>query len=158
MTEDGENSSFSNSQNDDHDFPTELSREPLAEKNVQTNFVSNGLLLPPSNHVAFEALAPCTSVPHVNEQKPWRGGSPSRDSNVLGRALPFTPRSPSKKCYGAPELLTSLRNSKADGKKKSLDELRRVTKFPMVSFPGPMSQKVQLTFQRNEISLCVLPD
>jgi hypothetical protein len=142
MTEDGENSSFSNSQNDDHDFPTELSREPLAEKIVQTNLISNGLLLSPSNHVSFEALAPSTSIAHVHEQKPWRGGSPSRDS-VLGRALPFTPRSPSKKCYGAPELSTSLRNSKADEKKKSLEELRRVTKFPMVCFPSWLSQKAK---------------
>ena len=144
MTEDGENSSFSNSQNDDHDFPTELSREPLAEEIVLTNFISNGLLLSPSNHVSFQALAPSTSIAHVIEQKPWRGGSPSRDSNVLGRALPFTPRSPSKKCYGAPELSTFLRNSKADEKKKSLEELRRVTKFPMVSFPSRLSKKAKL--------------
>jgi hypothetical protein len=82
-------------------------------------------------HIGFEKAILSISNDRTNELRPWRGGSPRRNTTICDCTSPITLKSPAKKCYGAPHLSTS-KKFKGDSK-KSLAELSKVTKFPMAS-------------------------
>jgi hypothetical protein len=151
MAEADENSSHSHSQGVDTDFSIELIRTIIAADTVQTGSVSTDTKTSPHNRVknirvSFKNSASFTGNVLSNVQKP-------EDGDLL-----VTRHSPSKKCHGTTHLSSPSRNSEADGK-KSLVELRRVTKFPMVrpshstSTPTSFSTSPKLTLRATRLKL-----
>jgi hypothetical protein len=122
------NSLFSGSSSADDDCALTASQIIITEEPMAA---SKSVTCHTQGRVTFQKATPCTSNIHTNEKRPWGSGSPRRESTSFDRPYPTILSSPSKKCYGAPDLSTSKR-SERDGK-KTLAELRRVTKFPMVS-------------------------
>ena len=132
-----ESSLFSSSSSTDDDCAATASQTLATEEPVAA---SKSVTCHTQGRVTFRKAPPCTSNIHTNEQKPWGSGSPRRESTLFDRPYPTILSSPSKKCYGAPDLSTSKR-SERDGK-KTLAELRRVTKFPMVSASSKLTHNI----------------
>jgi hypothetical protein len=124
-------SSFSSPNSDDDDHTTKSSKVTSTVELLVANSAPSHAARNIDDLILSEKTALRIRISHTNEQKPWGWGSPRRDSTMCVRTSPVFCGPPSKKCYGAPDLLTS-KKSLGDGK-KSLADLSRVTKFPMAS-------------------------
>jgi hypothetical protein len=123
-----ESASSGSSQSETGDLPADISRAVL-DRNE-----SKYLMPSPKSHSLHKQVGSFSSSPHASDKKPTTAERSSlnvREANVFDSRATASLRSPSKKCYGAPAL-SKTRNPDADGK-TSLGDLRRVTKFSMVS-------------------------
>lgn len=124
-----ESASSGSSQSENGDLPADISRAVLGRNE------SKYLMPSPKSHSMQKQVGSFSSSPHAIDKKPTTAARSSfnvREANVFfdSRVTAFL-RSPSRKCYGAPAL-SKARNPDPDGK-TSLSDLRRVTKFSMVS-------------------------
>jgi hypothetical protein len=120
---------LSSSQSDE-DCPPESARTPSAVHVSQSGVDSKANDPFLKNRISIRKFGPLGSQSDIKLKKPWGWGSASRgNANLSAHALPATPRSSSKKCYGAPDL-SSPRN---DRESKSLEDLQKLTLFPIVS-------------------------
>jgi hypothetical protein len=134
MAEADQSNASSSSQSDD-DCPPESARTTLTvdvslrghdldsktiETSLKNRFSIRKVALPKSKDDNAD----------VNRKHPWGWGSPRGKTLSLAQDLPTPLRSPSKKCYGAPDL-SSPRNMQLEG--KSLEDLKKLTMFPIVS-------------------------
>lgn len=125
-----ESASSGSSQSENGDLPADISRAVLNRNE------SKYLMPSPKSHSLHKqvGLGLFSSSPQAVDKKPTtaeRGSLNVREANVFDSKVTASLRSPSKKCYGAPAL-SKARNPDADIK-SSLADLRRVTKFSMVS-------------------------
>ena len=132
-----QSTSSESSQSVNGDLSTKISRNVLNIHAFETSYESKNAKQSPKSHIFYKQVVSCSSSPQVIEKKAMAGEG---NSSNLRQATVFDSkadtsatslRSPSKKCYGAPDL-SKDRNVEADFK-KSLADLRRVTKFSMVS-------------------------
>jgi hypothetical protein len=123
-----ESASSGSSQSETGDLPADISRAVL-DRNE-----SKYVMPSPKNHSLHKQVGSFSISPHAIDKKPTTAERSSlnvREASVFDSRVTASLRAPSKKCYGAPAL-SKARDHDADGK-RSLGDLRRVTKFSMVS-------------------------
>ena len=116
------------SQSDNGDLPADISRTVLNRNE------SKYLMPSPKSHSLQKKVGSFSSSPQAIDKKPTTAERSSlnvTEADVFDSKVTASLRSPSKKCYGTPAL-SKARNPDTDGK-TSLADLRRVTKFSMVS-------------------------